>query len=428
MSFRKGLAGIIAVSLLLINAPLFSLELEIGAEYESVSSADPFLNPETQTPVLPESFDTEFTKAGRLINYTAVLAEQEETSDEPVPLTDPDEPVMISLAEEAAAEPDIYISAGPDGYGYTGTAVVLGSDVPVPEGVLVAWEQTGGPEVEIENPGSGQTAFTPRFEGVYTFLLIAAFPDGSTAADSAVFLIDDPEGNRVPSAWAGDDIYIGLEPGVPSKTELSGTGFDADNDPLTFLWEQTGGVSVEITPLQDGKAECIFTEPGVYTFNLTVHDGSVLSIPDEVNVVCFTIDNHPPVAVASDVRVDHTGTPVIVVLDGSGSFDPDGDYINYSWEQIEGRPVQLSGAAGSMPVFTCKDEGCYLFKMTVDDGVSAGVPVIVSVEAARPLEEADNSFGCSPSGTGADGIVIFLLASGLLLIGRRKEWEKQNTV
>lgn len=41
-----------------------------------------------------------------------------------------------------------------------------------------------------------------------------------------------------------------------------------------------------------------------------------------------------------------------VTLNGSGSFDPDGDSITFSWAQLLGDPVTLSFATPSMPTFT----------------------------------------------------------------------------
>jgi hypothetical protein len=61
-----------------------------------------------------------------------------------------------------------------------------------------------------------------------------------------------------------------------------------------------------------------------------------------------------------------------VSLDGSGSSDPDGDTLTYSWTQTAGTQVTLNDANSASPSFTAPDvdsNGDTLtFELTVDDG------------------------------------------------------------
>ncbi len=75
--------------------------------------------------------------------------------------------------------------------------------------------------------------------------------------------------------------------------------------------------------------------------------------------------NDSPVA---DAGPDRTGVePGTVTLDGSASFDPDGDPITFSWEQIGGPTVQLSGGNTSVATFTAAENQTYHFRLTVRD-------------------------------------------------------------
>ena len=81
------------------------------------------------------------------------------------------------------------------------------------------------------------------------------------------------------------------------------------------------------------------------------------------------VPNIPPVAdAAPDQTVDQES---IVTLDGTGSFDPDGDPITYSWTQTGGTHVTLSSADIANPTFMAPDDGGVevTFQLTVSDGV-----------------------------------------------------------
>lgn len=79
------------------------------------------------------------------------------------------------------------------------------------------------------------------------------------------------------------------------------------------------------------------------------------------------VDNTPPTASAgADQTVDVSST---VTLDGSGSSDTDGDTLSFSWSQISGTSVTLTGADTATPTFTAPGTPDTLtFELTVSDG------------------------------------------------------------
>jgi len=82
--------------------------------------------------------------------------------------------------------------------------------------------------------------------------------------------------------------------------------------------------------------------------------------------------NAPPTANAGVDQVVNAGASV--TLDGSGSSDPDGDAISFSWRQTLGPPVSLSEASSPVATFTAPDTGGTLgFELTVSDGQSSSV-------------------------------------------------------
>ncbi len=91
--------------------------------------------------------------------------------------------------------------------------------------------------------------------------------------------------------------------------------------------------------------------------------------------------NMPPIAQAGDDRsVDEN---VTIQLDGTGSFDVDGDMLSYSWVSIDGPSLANSNTA--TPTFIAPDvvaQKSYRFELTVSDNMQSSVPdtVIVTVQ------------------------------------------------
>jgi hypothetical protein len=81
-----------------------------------------------------------------------------------------------------------------------------------------------------------------------------------------------------------------------------------------------------------------------------------------------------------------------VTLDGSGSFDVDGDTLAFVWSFTSGPPgstVALSNPGAVMPSFTLDVAGNYTLNLTVSDGqVSSSDTVVVSTENSAPVADA----------------------------------------
>jgi hypothetical protein len=87
------------------------------------------------------------------------------------------------------------------------------------------------------------------------------------------------------------------------------------------------------------------------------------------------IGNQPPIANTSpDQRVNEGD---LVILNGSGSFDPDGEIVAYTWgiedSDDEAPPVSLNEQNTSIATFTAPmvagnvNANSYLFELTVTD-------------------------------------------------------------
>jgi hypothetical protein len=116
-----------------------------------------------------------------------------------------------------------------------------------------------------------------------------------------------------------------------------------------------------------------------------------------------------------------------VQLNGSGSYDPDGDPITFEWTQISGTAVVLSDATNVAPTFTAPEvESDLTFRLVVTDsnGASGAMNVLVYVNADGtfpPFDAGSNSSsggggGCVAAQGGGAAVLVF----GLIAAAARR--------
>ncbi len=81
--------------------------------------------------------------------------------------------------------------------------------------------------------------------------------------------------------------------------------------------------------------------------------------------------NQPPVAIAGPSRLLNVGNLDPVVLDGTGSFGPDGSTLSFLWTQVGGPPVKLADSTSATPSFVAVPTNAPVtlrFRLVVNDG------------------------------------------------------------
>lgn len=198
--------------------------------------------------------------------------------------------------------------------------------------------------------------------------------------------------NQPPTTNAGPDQSV--HPG--SLVTLDGSGsYDLDeNYLLSYAWEITSKPAGSTAALANpNSVNPSFTPDllGDYIVTLVVIDSQGLSsAPDQVLV---SMINVPPVADAGpDQAILTVGSTV--QLNGSQSYDADGDPFTYQWTittKPEGSTAALSGTTSATPTFVADIHGDYIVSLVVTDSLgaaSAADIVIISFTNVKPVANA----------------------------------------
>jgi hypothetical protein len=193
--------------------------------------------------------------------------------------------------------------------------------------------------------------------------------------------------NGPPVANAGLDQKVS----VGDTVTLDGTGStDEDGDSLTFSWSLSQVPANSLAELSNPDAAnptFEIDEPGTYVAELTVNDGTLDSNPS--SVVISTQNSAPKANAGANKKVSVGST---VTLDGSGSFDRDGDSLTFSWllsELPDGSQATLSDSSAVKPTFDVDLPGEYIAELIVNDGSLDSDPDTVTIGTGNIPPEAD---------------------------------------
>jgi len=238
------------------------------------------------------------------------------------------------------------------------------------------------PSGSLTNPGVSDSFFVDTtVDGVssFTYMVVGEDASGNYTPHS-----DEASANSsAPTAPMLTNISPNAGPTVGGTfVIIKGRNFDEDGMRVTIGADTATNVVV-ISPFE---LTCL-TPPGsagpanVRITNLASGLSSLILVGGFTYYV-----NTPPVA---DAGPDQSGiiAGTLVTLDGSDSYDTDGDSLGYHWSQISGPSVVLSDSNIVYPTFTPDTGGTYYFQLYVDDAIDYSQPdtVMIAVENQAPV-------------------------------------------
>jgi len=226
-----------------------------------------------------------------------------------------------------------------------------------------------------------------------------------------------------PVADAGNDQSVTLGLPVTLDGSASGTssaeGGDCEQHDVAYNWDfesVPAGSAIGSASLSDNNTQAAVSPeflpdaPGTYVIALTVCDDVECSGPDVV-VIDVAAGDAAPIAIAGPDQTGEVGERV--QMDGSESYDPDGDPLTYAWTLAEvpdcsalvssggdvgGIGIYNPGAAIASVVPDC--EGLYLVSLVVSDGDQWSAPDYATITVATgnqlPVADAGPSTTATP--------------------------------
>lgn len=175
---------------------------------------------------------------------------------------------------------------------------------------------------------------------------------------------------RNASPVANDDQVQVDEDSGDHTLDILANDTDLNGDPLRIVsvtWPAHGSIEI----VNSGAYLRYRSDPDFFgqdALHYTVDDDNGGRDTARVEITVIGI-NDPPIADAGPDQVVYTSARV--TLDGTGSYDPDGDLaLRYLWIQADGPTVHLSNATLASPTFIAPPEPCALtFKLFVIDSL-----------------------------------------------------------
>lgn len=240
--------------------------------------------------------------------------------------------------------------------------------------------------------------------------LLASLPD-------TVLITTNPVAAPTANAGANKTIRQG------DTVQLSGSGTDPQNLPLTFQWtliNKPAGSSAILSSTAIANPAFVADLTGDYIAQLIVNNGFLSSAP-----VTVTFSTTCAQAAANAGPNQNVAVGATVTLDGSASGDVCHDPLTYSWSLLSrpnGSTATLSGANVVSPTLVTDVLGTYVAQLIVNNGLTNSIPATVTITAGDtglvlpssvtvPVGESVPLSISLPSPAPAGGIFISLTSS-----------------
>jgi len=110
----------------------------------------------------------------------------------------------------------------------------------------------------------------------------------------------------------------------------------------------------------------------------------------DIGAAEYNVSFRPVANAGIDQLIPVTSLPVMVTLDGSASWDPNGAAVTYHWTQTSGAETVMNDANAVRPMVTFFNPGIYVFSLIVNNGefASLGDTVQITIHNDAPTADA----------------------------------------
>ena len=292
--------------------------------------------------------------------------------------------------------------AGTDSDGMVGTAQLSFQLLPlvVPDSGTPAFDGTGsdpayGNAVQVRVPlGNSGFAYARLIHSTNDNSLYAAFTGMKFSSDPSALnrigLRADPDFSQSATPQSNDaGFYVG-EDGLQLQLVGNGTAMANNLSPLPGFnaliargsagWSAEFRIAATLLGGWNHAAGLMFGQEstaaggGSYPWPVTADGNQPGSWAPAYLGALPALPNLAPVALTGPDQVVDLAQPRTIYLDGSPSYDPDGEPLTYAWVQLSGPAVTISNAASAAATFVAApvETGQVLsFQLTVSDGALA---------------------------------------------------------
>jgi PKD repeat protein len=262
---------------------------------------------------------------------------------------------------------------------------------------------------ELDGANTAAPTFTGLDDGTFTVVLQVC-DDGTPIACSDVDVTTVTVANVAPTVSLDAPGSVLTVDTVVVEVTFTDPGV-LDTHSATIDWDD-GTITELATVVSPFSPTHVYAAEGQYTINVCVTDNSG---DPETHTGCATAvvnvfddeipDLEPPVADPGGPYGADEGQTI--VLDGGGSYDPEGDELTYLWStEADAALVVLGDVDSAAPSFLGVDDGDYAVTLVVcaatdpercSDPVEVTVtvanvaPTVESVEADTPIDEGDTT-------------------------------------